>query len=141
MPEQGKNNDTNPVLARMLLHDHFTRWLGLTVTEYRDGYCKLSYIVKKDMLNGFGTIHGGVLFSASDSAFAFACNTDGVLSVALDATINFVKPANEEDILVVEAKRMHRGNRTGFYDVVTTDEQGNIVCMFRGTAYISGKTI
>jgi len=50
------------------------------------------------MLNGFDYVHGGVLFSAADSAFAFACNSHGILSVALDVSITFTRPAKEGEI-------------------------------------------
>ena len=125
----------------MLEKDHFTRWMGMEVTDYADGYCKLHFTIRLEMLNGFGTVHGGILFSAADSAFAFACNSEGTLTVALDVTINFVKPAKEGDWLEVEAQKVHRGNKTGFYDVVVRDAEGQTVAIFRGTAFITNRTI
>ena len=51
--------------------------------------------VRKEMINGFGIVHGGIAFSPlADSAFAFACNNRNVLSVALDTSINFIKPVH-----------------------------------------------
>jgi acyl-CoA thioesterase len=133
--------DATFFVSRMLENDHFTRWMGLELTELSEGYCALRFTVKKEMLNGFGTIHGGVLFSAADSAFAFACNTGGILTVALDASISFMSPAREGDVLHVEARKVHRGNKTGFYDVLITRPEGNMVATFRGTAYNTGRGI
>ena len=59
----------------MLENDGFSKLLGLQLDEVREGYCRLHYTVRPDMLNGFSTVHGGVIFSAADSAFAFACNS------------------------------------------------------------------
>lgn len=129
------------VLDIMIQRDHFTKWLGLEIDKIDAGYCKLHYTVKKDMLNGFEKIHGGVLFSASDSAFAFACNSHGIITVALDVSITFTKPCIEGDVLVVEAKEIHLGNKTGLYDIRTTNTKGELVCMFKGTAYRTGKTV
>ncbi len=133
--------DTVKVLDTMLANDHFSKWLGIVVDEYRIGYCRLHYTVKEEMMNGFGIIHGGALFSASDSAFAFACNSQGRLSVALDVTISFIKSAKIGDILTVEAKEIHTGNSTSFYNVTTTNEKNEIISLFKGTAYRTGKMV
>ncbi len=123
------------VLKKMLDKDYFSEWLGLDVETISEGYCKLSYRVRKEMLNGFGSIHGGVLFAAADSAFAFACNSYGILTVALDVTISYARPAFEGDLLTVEAKEMHLGNKTGFYEVRTFNATGELVAFFKGTSY------
>lgn len=129
------------VLAKMLENDAFSRWLGLVVDDITEGGCRLHYIVKADMLNGFGIIHGGVVFSAADSAFAFACNSHGRLAVALDVSITFTKAAKEGEFLTVEAKEVHLGNKTSVYDIITRNEQGEIVAIFKGTAYRTSKDI
>jgi acyl-CoA thioesterase len=129
------------VLAVMTAHDNYSRWLGLEVLEIGKGYCKLQYTVRDEMLNGFSSIHGGVLFSASDSAFAFACNSHGLQTVALDVSITFTKPAKTGDVLMVEAIEMHLGRRTGLYDIRTTNAAGELVCFFKGTAYRTSNVI
>ncbi len=129
------------VLDIMIKRDHFSKWLGLEIDEIGLGYCKLHYTVKRDMLNGFERIHGGVLFSAADSAFAFACNSHGIITVALDVSITFTNPAKEGDVLYVEVKELHLGNKTGLYDIRTTNTEGQLVCLFKGTAYRTGKDV
>ncbi len=129
------------VLETMLAEDHFSRWIGIIIAEHKVGYCRLTFTVRQEMLNGFGIAHGGILFSVADSAFAFACNSRGLLSVALDANISFVRPAKVGDILAVEAKELHSGNKTGFYDVCITNETGETIALFRGTAFNTGKPV
>lgn len=119
----------------MMAADHFSRWLGLQVDEMGEGYCRLHYTIREEMLNGFRSVHGGVLFSASDSAFAFACNTHGFITVALDVSITFTRAAAAGEVLTVEARELHRGVRTGLYDIRTTNEKGELVCVFKGTGY------
>lgn len=125
----------------MLERDQFTRWLGLEVDEIGPGHCKLHFRVTAGMLNGFGQIHGGVLFSAADSALAFACNSHGILTVALAASISFTRPAKAGELLSVEAREEHLGNRIGIYDIRTTNEAGEPVSLFKGTAYRTGKPV
>lgn len=133
--------DTSLVLKTMLDHDNFSAWMGIVVDEYREGYCRLHFTITDTMLNGFGIVHGGIIFSASDSAFAFACNSHGQLSVALDVHISFISAAKAGEIMTVEAKEVHTGNKVSFYDVTTTNESGKIISVFKGTAYRTGKKV
>ena len=133
MEEQNKT--PQQVLDVMLERDAFSRWMGLKVDEVGLGYCKLHYRVKEEMVNGFLNIHGGILFSAADSAFAFACNSHGIFTVALEVSINFARPAKIGEMLTVEAKELYVGKKTGIYDIKTTNEKGELVAVFKGTAY------
>lgn len=128
-------------VAIMLKRDHFTKWLGLEIDKADAGYCKLHFTIKKEMLNGFESVHGGVIFSASDSALAFAANSHGSVAVALDVSITFTKPAKEGDIVYVEAKEIYLGNKTALYDIRTTNSEGTLVAQFKGTVYRTGKEI
>ena len=123
------------VVKKMTSTDAFSRWLGIEIEQIKEGYCRLRYSVTPDMLNGFGIIHGGVVFAASDSAFAFACNSHGRLAVALDVSITFTKSALVNEILSVEAKEVFLGNKTSLYDIITRNEKGEIIAVFKGTAY------
>jgi acyl-CoA thioesterase len=93
------------------------------------------------MLNGFGMVHGGILFSASDSAFAFACNSHGRISVALDVSISFTKSALLDDQLFVEAIELHLGKKTAVYDIRTTNHKGELIALFKGTCYRTSKEL
>jgi len=128
-------NSPEEVLNIMLKKDRFTEWLGLQIIEIGKGYCKLQYRITEDMMNGFNSIHGGILFASADSAFAFACNSYGHLTVALDATIHFTKPAKTGELLQVEAVEVFLGNKIGIYDVRTTNEKDELIALFKGTAY------
>lgn len=126
------------IYQKMMEQDYFSQWLGLQLDAISDGYCKMNFEIKRAMLNGFGSVHGGILFSASDSAFAFACNAHGRHAVALEVSISFIKPANEGDILFVEAKNIHLGNKIGIYEVRIIDIEGALISLFKGTSYRKG---
>ncbi|HLY68751.1 MAG TPA: hotdog fold thioesterase [Puia sp.] len=136
-----QNMSPEDVLEIMLKKDKFTKWLGLQIDEHRKGYCKLHFKVTEDMINGFDIVHGGVLFSASDSALAFACNSHGRVSVALDVSISFTAQVKEGEILNVEAKEIHVGNKIGVYDIRTINEKEELVCFFKGTVYRTAKEV
>lgn len=129
------------VVKHMMEHDLFSQWLGIEVLEIKEGYSKIQMTVRKEMINGFGIVHGGIAFSLSDSAFAFACNNRNVLSVALDTAINFTKPVHVDDILIAEAKELHNGKSTGLYHITVTNQHNHVVALFKGTCFRTNKSL
>ena len=129
------------VVTHMMQHDLFSQWLGIEVLEIKEGYSKIKMTVRKEMINGFGIVHGGVAFSLADSAFAFACNSRNVLSVALDTSINFIKPVHINDVLTAEAKELHNGKSTGLYHITITNQNEHAVAIFKGTCFRTNKSL
>ena len=129
------------VVAHMLEKDLFSQWLGISIIEITEGYSKIKMTVRPEMINGFGIVHGGIAFSLADSAFAFACNNRNVLSVALDTSINFLKPVNVHDVLVAEATELHNGRSTGLYHINITNQKNETVAVFKGTCFRTSKSL
>jgi acyl-CoA thioesterase len=129
------------VVERMMETDLFSKWLGIEVIEIREGHSKIKMTVRKEMINAFGIAHGGIAFSMADSAFAFACNNRNNLSVALDTSINFIKPVHVEDVLIAEATEVHNGKSTGLYQISITNQYNHIVALFKGTCFRTNKKL
>ena len=129
------------VVAHMMQHDQFSQWLGIQILDIKEGYSKIQMTVRNEMVNGFGIAHGGVAFSLADSAFAFACNNRNNLSVALDTSINFTKQVLVGDQLTAEAKEIHNGRTTGLYHITITNQHEQVVAVFKGTCFRTGKTL
>ena len=137
------NNDklATEVVNHMMENDLFSQWLGIEVLEIKEGYSKIKMTVRKEMINGFGIVHGGIAFALSDSAFAFACNNRNNLSVALDTSITFTKAIHPGDTLTAEAEEIHNGRSTGVYVITITNQTEQQVGMFKGTCFRTGKKL
>lgn len=129
------------VVDHMMDHDAFSQWLGIEVLEITEGYSRIRMTIRKEMVNGFGIVHGGVPFAFADSAFAFACNNRNNLSVALDVTISFMKAMHIGDVLTAEAKEIHNGRSTGVYLITLHNQKNEQVALFKGTCFRTGKTL
>ena len=136
-----KDQQAAAVVNHMMAHDQVSQWLGIKVLEIREGYSKISMVIRSEMVNGFGIIHGGVTFSLADSAFAFACNNRNILSVALDTSINFIKPVHVGDELTASAKEIHNGQSTGLYHITIMNQHQHVVAEFKGLCYRTGKPL
>ena len=131
----------NAVVFHMMEHDLFSQWLGIELLLIKEGYSKIKMTVRKEMINGFGIVHGGIAFSLADSAFAFACNNRNILSMALDTSINFLKPVHVGDELTAEAKELHNGRTTGLYHIRISNQHDHEVAIFKGLCYRTEKKL
>ena len=113
---------------------------NLMLEEVREGYARVSMTLRADMLNGHRTAHGGMIFALADSAFAYACNSRNELTVAQQASILFLAPAHEGDILVAEAWEDARAGRVGA-SVTVTIQSGGPIAQFQGLSRTTGGTV
>jgi acyl-CoA thioesterase len=77
----------------------------------------------------------------ADSAFAFACNSDGKITVALDVSISFPKPGKEGDTLTAEAREITKANKTALYLIEVKNQHEELVALFKGTCYKTEKKL
>jgi acyl-CoA thioesterase len=137
------NNDSKAkqIAEKLLEKDPFSQWLGISIIDVKEGYCKIQMTLRAEMMNGFGITHGGVAFSFADSALAFSCNNRNNLSLAQDTSINFMKPGKVGDVLTAESKELHNGRSTGLYLITIHNQQGDQIALFKGTCFRTGKTL
>ena len=114
--------------------DYFRELLGIKVHEVKDGYAKMSLEITKKHTNTVGFTHGGVLFSLADCAFAEAVNFGDSKAVAIQVSINYLRPTSEGDVLTAEATTVSDGKTLALCSVVVRKE-GKDVAMFSGLAY------
>jgi acyl-CoA thioesterase len=131
----------NNIISHVFAKDAFSQWLGVELIDIKEGYSKIKMTVRKEMINGLNVVHGGIAFSLADSAFAFACNNRNNLSLALETSISFLRPVFIGDVLMAEAKEIRNGKNTGVYLVEVTNQHDNLIALFKGTCYRTGKPL
>jgi len=123
------------VADHMWANDHASQALGMRLVDVGPGTAHLAMSVRRDMLNGHEICHGGFIFTLADSAFAYACNSYNLVTVASGCGIDFVAPAREGDELHAHAHERNATGRTGVYDIEVTNQRGEKIALFRGKSY------
>lgn len=124
--------------ASMWAGDRASQGLGMELLEVGPGTAVLAMTVGPAMVNGHGTAHGGFIFALADSAFAFACNAYGEVTVAAQCAITYLRPGLAGDRLVATAREVARNGRSGIYDVrVARGEE--TLAEFRGHSRTLGR--
>ena len=135
-PPRTSTTDLSHVRA-MWEDDLASRSLGMEALDVGHdgtlGRARVRMPVTETMVNGHQIMHGGLIFTLCDSAFALACNAGGRLTVAAGCDINFVTSARLGDVLVADARERTTYGRSGLTDVtVTREADGAVVAEFRG---------
>jgi acyl-CoA thioesterase len=113
----------------------------IEIEDVREGYARIAMLVRADMLNGKAIAHGGMIFALADTAFAYACNSRNVNTVAQSATVNFLMPGQLGDRLVAEAREQALSGRSGVYQVTVTNQKGEKIALFQGLSRAIGGPI
>jgi acyl-CoA thioesterase len=123
------------VASEMFARDPASQAMGMRIAKVGPGRAELTMRVRADMLNGHATCHGGFIFTLADSAFAFACNSANLATVASGCSIDFIAPAREDDVLTAIGLERSLSGRTGVYDIEVRNQRGETVALFRGRSY------
>lgn len=118
----------------MFANDRASQALGIEVEVEQAGAATATMRIREDMLNGFDSCHGGLVFALADTALAFACNAYNRLTVVGTGSMEFIRPAVLDDTLRAVAQEEYRGRRTGFYTVQLHNQNDELVALFRARA-------
>jgi len=121
--------------VHMFARDRASKAMGMRIVAMSEGAAFLEMKVRDDMLNGFDICHGGFITTLADSAFAFACNSTGDVTVAAGLTVDFLAPARAGDVLTARAFEVVQAGRSGFYDITVTNQRNEQVALVRGRAH------
>lgn len=114
---------------------------GIRIEEARAGYARLSMTVRRDMLNGHGIVHGGMVFALADTAFAYVCNGRNEKAVAAQASIVFLDSASEGETLIAEGEEAATAGRSGVTRVTVRTKDGRAIAEFTGHSRTLGGAV
>ncbi len=119
---------------RFARQDAFANEVGIELLDVSQGYARLKLDLTDTHRNSFGTVHGGVIFTLADAAFAIAANSHGTVAMAINVSISYLK-AVTEGTLYAEAKELSLNPKLGTYEVTVTNADGERIATFHGMTY------
>ena len=122
--------------AEMWAEDTASKAMGMALVEVGPGRAVMTMRVREDMVNGHGTLHGGLTFAFADSVFAFAANSYDYQAVGVQCDIVYHAPGRLGDVLIGTGTEVTRAGRSGLYDVAVRREDGTLIASFRGNSRI-----
>ncbi|HUO70405.1 MAG TPA: PaaI family thioesterase [Solirubrobacteraceae bacterium] len=112
---------------------------GLQVTEVSDEIMRGRVLVREDLKQAAGLVHGGVYASIAESlasiGTALAVMPDGKQAMGLSNQTSFLRPITHGTIHAL-ATRKHRGRSTWVWEVEISDDQGRLCVLTRMTVAV-----
>ena len=130
-PDESAQN----VASAMYKRDLAARKMGIKIERIKEGYAKLSMTIEDWMIQGHSICHGGFIFSLADTAMAYASNSRNQVNVAMNANIDFLRPAKLNDRLTAVAMEGNKTKNTGLYDVKVFNDHNLLIVHFRGRTF------
>lgn len=122
------------ILRRLFARDRFAAAAGIELLEVREGHARARMTIREQHLNGVDIVQGGAVFTLADLAFAAAANSHGTVAVAIQVSVSFLRAASS-GTLTAEATEVARSSRLSTCTVRVTDDSGELVALFNGTAF------
>ncbi|MCX7913765.1 MAG: PaaI family thioesterase [Thermodesulfovibrionales bacterium] len=95
-------------VLNIIERDRLFHLFGMKLEDSSEGFAKVSAEVKEEFLNAHQIAHGAMIFALLDVAFAIAVNSI-VDSVGVQWSFNMFRSAKLGDVVIAEAKVIHRG--------------------------------
>ena len=128
-------------LVQMLEKNEYIKLLGIEILNLSKGYCKGRMKVSSKILNPYGMLHGGSLYSLADIIGGVAACTYGKFVTTVSGNMNFLLPAVQIEYIYCEAKMVRQGSHLAVYDVILMDDKGNILQNSSFTFYVTTKKV
>jgi uncharacterized protein (TIGR00369 family) len=117
----------------------FIRWLGLRFLTATQERVTAEMLVRDELCNGSGVLHGGALMAFADTLGACATTLnlpDGAGTTTLESKTNFLAPAVSGTKVIGEALPLHRGRRTMVWQTRVTSESGRLIAVVTQTQMV-----
>jgi 1,4-dihydroxy-2-naphthoyl-CoA hydrolase len=117
----------------------FVRWLGLRFLTATREQVTAELVVRDELCNNAGILHGGALMAFADTVGACATSLnlpEGAGTTTLESKTNFLAPAPSGTTLTAECLPLHRGRSTMVWQTRITSTEGRLVAVVTQTQMV-----
>jgi 1,4-dihydroxy-2-naphthoyl-CoA hydrolase len=117
----------------------FVRWLGLQFLTAAPERVTAEMMVRDDLCNCSGILHGGALMAFGDTLGACATGLnlpEGAGTTTIESKTNFLTPAPAGTKVTGECLPLHRGKRTMVWQTHVTAPEGRLIAVVTQTQLV-----
>ncbi|MCX5839493.1 MAG: PaaI family thioesterase [Deltaproteobacteria bacterium] len=129
----------NEHLLSMYERSSYAKFLQMEIFELHEGETTVSMLVRPELTNLSGILHGGAVGSLIDMAMNLACYSSGRRAMILGFNTNFLGGAKKGDTVRAIAKVLHSGRSTMVVEGRVIDSRGKLLAKGRGTFLVTGQ--
>ncbi len=117
----------------------FADFMGMTVTSVSADKVEAELLVREELSNRFGALHGGAVMSLADNlggTATFANLPPGGRTATIESKTNFFAPVPVGDTARAECIALHRGRTTMVWQTRITRNDGRLCAMVTQTQIV-----
>jgi acyl-coenzyme A thioesterase 13 len=118
-------------------------WLEFTLDKAVKGEVSISLVVKKEMTNPYGHIHGGMMSLVIDEAIGWAVvSLDAAVHyTSLNLNVDFLYGIREGETLIATAKIIREGKKIVHAECLVQDTTGRLLAKASSNLVVTGMKI
>lgn len=113
----------------------FIKENGFKIIELNSEHCLMEYKIKKDGLNPYGIVHGGIIFGLADTCAGALSFMSGKIPLTTSSNINYLSQVSGDKI-IAEATILKEGNKIGYYNVNIYNDNKELVAQANINMYL-----
>ena len=132
---------TKEILLSDVEQNEYMKYLGIELLELEEKYAKGRMRVNDKLLNPYGTMHGGSLYSLADIVAGTCACMQGKMVATVSGNMNYLLPGIATTYIWCEAKNIRQGAHLSVFDIVLKDDKDNVLQTGSFTFFILEKTV
>ena len=133
---------TDPVNAHAYNQPPFAKFLGIKITEITPDRVTAELVVREDLNNRFGIMHGGAIMALADNCGGTAASAnlkDGQTTTTIESKTNFFAAVPIGDTARAECTALHKGRTTMVWQTRVTRNDGRLCALVTQTQMVLDK--
>ncbi len=132
-----QSNQDNPAIAALqrLIGQPLTdspsplgRWLGGVLQAVEQDSIRAAYIVRADMTNPAGILHGGAIAAIIDDLIGMTIIVmTGAYHASINLSVDFLSSAREGETVVCTTRIVRRGRQIVHAEAMLTNDSGKLI--------------
>lgn len=105
----------------------YMRNLKIEILDMEQGFVKAKMMVTKEILNPYGSVHGGCLYSLADIVTGVAACTYGYYSSTINGSMDYILPAMDTEYIICESVQIRQGKHVSLYEANLYDDKEQLI--------------
>jgi 1,4-dihydroxy-2-naphthoyl-CoA hydrolase len=117
----------------------FAKFLGVKITEITLDRVTAELVMREDLYNRFGIMHGGAIMALADNCGGTAASAnlkDGQTTTTIESKTNFFAAIPVGDVAKAECTALHKGRTTMVWQTRVTRNDGRLCALVTQTQMV-----
>lgn len=117
----------------------FAKYLGMKIIEITPDRVVAELVVREDLNNRFGIMHGGAIMALADNCGGTAASAnlkDGQTTTTIESKTNFFAAIPIGDVAKAECTALHKGRTTMVWQTRITRNDGRLCALVTQTQMV-----